>query len=96
MEKAGSSLRAIPIWLIRQYQKWLSPVLGPSCRFHPTCSEYGIEAIKTHGIAIGCWLTAKRILKCHPLHPGGFDYVPGKAKKNSSSCQHQAQDDKSK
>lgn len=91
MEKAGVSLRAIPIWLIRQYQKWLSPILGPSCRFHPTCSEYGVEAIKIHGIAIGGWLTVKRILKCHPLHPGGFDYVP---QKHNSECRHSHSDNK--
>lgn len=76
MEKVITSLRAIPIWLIRQYQLWLSPMIGPSCRFHPSCSQYGIEAIKAHGVAIGCWLTMKRILKCHPLHPGGIDEVP--------------------
>ena len=79
MVKVITSLRAIPIWIIRQYQKWLSPLLGPSCRFHPTCSQYGIEAIKTHGFVIGSWLTVKRILKCHPLHPGGHDPVPEKS-----------------
>lgn len=76
MDKIVTTLRAIPIWLIRQYQRWLSPLIGPSCRFHPTCSQYGIEAINSHGFAIGCWLTIKRILKCHPLHPGGMDPVP--------------------
>ncbi|WJG09456.1 membrane protein insertion efficiency factor YidD [Aliiglaciecola sp. LCG003] len=82
MEKALSSMRAIPIWLIRQYQKWLSPMLGPSCRFHPTCSQYGIEAITRHGFLYGSWLTLKRIGKCHPLHPGGIDHVPEKDNKS--------------
>lgn len=78
MEKVKSPLRAIPVWLIRQYQRWLSPMLGNNCRFHPSCSQYGIEAINTHGLLFGTWLTIKRILKCHPLHPGGIDHVPGK------------------
>ena len=85
MEKTRISLRIIPIWMIRQYQNWLSPLIGPRCRFHPTCSQYGIEAIKLHGMLIGGWLTIKRILKCHPLHSGGFDYVPEK----KSNKQHQ-------
>lgn len=76
MEKIVASLRSIPIWLILQYQKWLSPMIGPSCRFHPSCSHYAIDAIKMHGFVIGSWLTVKRILKCHPLHPGGHDPVP--------------------
>lgn len=76
MEKAFASLRAIPIGLIRFYQQFLSPMIGPSCRFHPTCSEYGIQAIKEHGFFKGTWLTFKRISKCHPLHEGGFDEVP--------------------
>ena len=78
MEKAHSPLRTVPIWLIRQYQNWISPMLGNNCRFHPSCSQYSIEAIKTHGLLIGGWLTIKRILKCQPLHPGGFDPVPVK------------------
>lgn len=78
MEKIITSLRSIPIWLIEQYQRWLSPMIGPSCRFHPSCSKYAIDAIKTRGFVIGSWLTVKRILKCHPLHPGGHDPVPQK------------------
>lgn len=50
----------------------------PACRFHPTCSQYGLEAIETHGAMKGAYLTVKRILKCHPFHPGGFDPVPPK------------------
>ena len=64
------------IGLIRIYRLVLSPVLGPSCRFHPTCSEYAKSAIETHGPGHGLWLALKRLLKCHPFHPGGFDPVP--------------------
>jgi len=52
-------------------------LLGPRCRFSPTCSQYAIEAIKIHGMLRGGWLASKRIIKCHPGHPGGFDPVPG-------------------
>ena len=81
MEKTRSPMRTIPVWLIRQYQRWISPMLGNNCRFHPSCSQYGIEAINRHGLAIGGWLTIKRILKCHPLHPGGIDPVPEEKQK---------------
>lgn len=63
---------------IRFYQKFISPIKPPTCRFYPTCSHYGLEAIQRFGALKGGWLTIKRILKCHPLHPGGFDYVPEK------------------
>ena len=66
------------IFLIKSYQKLLSPVLGQNCRFNPTCSSYAIEAIKTHGFLKGSWFFAKRIVKCHALHPGGEDPVPKK------------------
>jgi hypothetical protein len=64
------------IILIRIYQHTLAAVLGGQCRFHPSCSEYGIGAIRTHGAGRGVWLGLKRILKCHPWHPGGLDPVP--------------------
>ncbi|TCP93416.1 hypothetical protein EDC44_11914 [Cricetibacter osteomyelitidis] len=73
----------ILIRLIRLYQLVLSPLLGPHCRFNPTCSQYGIEALKTHGALKGSWLTVKRILKCHPLNPGGDDPVPPKNTNNN-------------
>ncbi|MBQ0755861.1 MAG: membrane protein insertion efficiency factor YidD [Amphritea sp.] len=69
-------LRRCFIFLIRIYQYLISPFLGPNCRFYPTCSTYTLEAIETHGILKGCWLGIKRIGKCHPGHPGGFDPVP--------------------
>ncbi|AFH93960.1 membrane protein insertion efficiency factor YidD [Providencia vermicola] len=66
------------IGLIRGYQLAISPLLGPRCRFNPTCSNYGIEALRRFGMLKGSWLTAKRVLKCHPLHAGGDDPVPPK------------------
>ncbi|MFU1719398.1 membrane protein insertion efficiency factor YidD [Bacillus amyloliquefaciens] len=75
-------MKTIMIALIRGYQKFISPLTTPSCRFYPTCSQYGIEAVKTHGALKGGWLTLKRILKCHPFHPGGVDPVPDKKQKH--------------
>ncbi|MDM5334831.1 membrane protein insertion efficiency factor YidD [Ureibacillus composti] len=66
------------IWLIKFYRKFISPVTPPSCRFHPTCSQYGLEAFQKHGAIKGVILTTIRILKCQPFHPGGFDPVPEK------------------
>jgi putative membrane protein insertion efficiency factor len=71
------SLLAKPlIWLVRGYQLAISPMLPPSCRFHPTCSEYALESLRRHGAAKGSWLAAKRVCRCHPWHPGGHDPVP--------------------
>lgn len=61
---------------VRLYQVTLSPFLGQGCRFHPTCSHYALEAVDRHGPVKGVWLAGKRILRCHPFHPGGFDPVP--------------------
>jgi hypothetical protein len=63
------------IFLIKGYQKIISPVLPPSCRFYPTCSEYGIEAITKHGVIKGGIKTAWRILRCNPFSKGGYDPV---------------------
>ncbi len=60
---------------IRLYKRFVSPWMPPACRFEPTCSFYAAEAIETHG-AWGVWLAVRRILKCHPFHPGGVDPVP--------------------
>jgi uncharacterized protein len=62
--------------LIRVYQFTLSPLLGPACRFYPSCSEYAYQAILRHGPVKGSFLAVKRILRCHPFHPGGVDPVP--------------------
>ena len=77
-------------WIILLYKKLLSPLLGPSCRFYPSCSSYYIEALETHGAVKGSMLGIKRICKCHPLHDGGFDPVPQPG--SSHSCQHTASD----
>jgi uncharacterized protein len=69
--------------LIRVYQIALSPLLGPNCRYYPTCSQYAIEAIETHGSLRGTWLAIKRISRCHPWHEGGFDPVPGRCLNHS-------------
>ncbi len=66
------------ILLIKGYQRVISPLIGPCCRFNPTCSQYGLEALTRFGMIKGGWLTLKRVLKCHPLHEGGDDPVPPK------------------
>ena len=71
-------MRALLLALIRGYRRALSPLLGPRCRFYPSCSHYAIEAIERHGAARGGWLAARRITRCHPLNEGGFDPVPDK------------------
>ncbi|MBN8234558.1 membrane protein insertion efficiency factor YidD [Halobacillus kuroshimensis] len=69
-------MKQVMIGIIRFYQKGISPFFPPSCRFQPTCSSYGLEAYSRFGFFKGTWLTVRRILKCHPFHPGGFDPVP--------------------
>ena len=78
MEKVSVALRKIPIGIIKLYQIVLSPMIGPTCRFNPSCSYYAIDAITKHGLIKGSWLSLKRILKCHPLNHGGYDPVPEK------------------
>jgi putative membrane protein insertion efficiency factor len=70
------SFRGVFAGMIRLYQRFLSPLLPPSCRFHPTCSEYTRQAIVRHGVLKGIGLGIVRISKCHPFHPGGYDPVP--------------------
>ncbi|WML54412.1 membrane protein insertion efficiency factor YidD [Neobacillus sp. PS3-12] len=71
-------LKKVFLSVIRFYQIVISPLKPPSCRFYPTCSHYGLEAVERFGAFKGGWLAIKRILKCHPFHPGGVDPVPGK------------------
>lgn len=69
-------MKRIFLWLIRFYKRQISPALPPSCRFIPTCSDYAYEAIEKYGALKGGYLAVRRILKCHPFHPGGYDPVP--------------------
>ncbi|RME12983.1 MAG: membrane protein insertion efficiency factor YidD [Ardenticatenia bacterium] len=69
-------MKRLALGLIRFYQRYISPLTGPTCRFQPTCSHYTYEAIEKYGLIKGMWLGIKRILRCHPFHPGGYDPVP--------------------
>lgn len=68
-------MKALLLYIVRFYQKYISILKGPSCRFYPTCSEYAYQAISKYGSWKGLYLSVKRILKCHPFHPGGYDPV---------------------
>ncbi len=74
-------MKKLILKMIRFYQKYISPMSPPTCRFYPTCSQYAIEAVEEHGAIKGSYLATRRILKCHPLHEGGFDPVPPKKRK---------------
>ncbi|RLC90865.1 MAG: membrane protein insertion efficiency factor YidD [Chloroflexi bacterium] len=69
-------MKTIILGLIRFYQRAISPLLPPSCRFTPTCSQYSYESLSRYGLFKGGWLAIKRISRCHPFHPGGYDPVP--------------------
>ena len=69
-------LLAAALGLIRGYQRWISPGLAPRCRFYPSCSNYAVEALVTHGTGRGSVLAVRRLLRCHPWNPGGLDPVP--------------------
>lgn len=67
------------VWSIRQYQRYISPMFPPMCRFHPTCSQYAVEALQVHGVGRGSLLATWRLMRCHPFNPGGYDPVPPRA-----------------
>lgn len=74
--RGRSTLGRVLLRLIRAYQRWISPVRPPSCRFTPTCSAYAVTAIERFGALRGGWLATRRLLRCGPWHPGGHDPVP--------------------
>lgn len=74
-------MNKVLVGLIRLYQWTLSSVIGPTCRFYPSCSHYAVEAIETHGVLKGLGLGAQRVCRCHPFNPGGYDPVPGTPEK---------------
>ncbi|WP_250121521.1 membrane protein insertion efficiency factor YidD [Chroococcidiopsis sp. CCMEE 29] len=69
-------MKRLMIWLIRGYQILISPLFSPTCRFHPTCSHYALEAVERFGMWRGSALAIRRVFRCHPWHPGGYDPVP--------------------
>lgn len=78
MNKISLFFKKTSLWLLGAFMLFVRPLLGPKgvCRFTPTCSEYARQAIVKHGAFKGTWLAARRVLKCHPLHSGGYDPVP--------------------
>jgi putative membrane protein insertion efficiency factor len=73
---AANDMRTILVLFVRGYQVTLSPMLPAACRYYPSCSAYAIEALEKHGALRGSWLAARRIARCHPFRPGGYDPVP--------------------
>lgn len=71
-------LKFLALKLLRAYQLLISPMLGQNCRFSPSCSNYAMQAIERFGFFKGSWLTTRRLLRCHPFHPGGHDPIPEK------------------
>ena len=73
LKELNRYLSKLFIYLVKFYQRYISPLKGPTCRFYPTCSQYSIEAIQKYGALKGIYLTIRRLLKCHPFHEGGYD-----------------------
>ena len=86
-------MRYAVAFLIRIYQRFVSPLLGPRCRFYPSCSQYALDALERFGFRRGTWLAIKRIGRCHPWNPGGIDPVPAAATARVAHlCQHHSHD----
>lgn len=81
-------MRLVLRTLIRAYQLLVSPLLGARCRFHPSCSQYALEAVELHGALRGSWLALRRLSRCHPFHAGGYDPVPPTSSPHPHAAQH--------
>jgi putative membrane protein insertion efficiency factor len=81
-------LEKAALWLIRQYQRWVSPMLMPACRYQPTCSDYAAEALARHGLFYGTALTLWRLMRCNPFAKGGLDLVPLETFCNKNDSEH--------
>ena len=73
------------VGLLTVYRRFISPLLGPRCRFYPSCSAYALEAVQVHGALRGAWLAVRRLSRCHPFHAGGIDPVPGTQRNQGSA-----------
>jgi len=83
-------IRGALILLIRGYQCTISRITPGFCRFHPSCSNYALVSLRTHGLLRGGWLALRRILRCHPFHPGGYDPVPGAPPPDATTTREEA------
>ena len=80
------------IWFVKGWRRAISPVYGDVCKFHPTCSAYGLKALETHGALKGSYLAVHRIVRCHPWSMGGVDYVPGTPERLAGEAQEASLD----
>jgi uncharacterized protein len=74
--RPASVAARVLVVMLTGYRRFVSPLLGPRCRFYPSCSAYALEAVQVHGALRGSWLAVRRLSRCHPFHPGGLDPVP--------------------
>jgi uncharacterized protein len=83
--RPASAAAWLLIALLTGYRRYVSPLLGPRCRFYPSCSAYALEAVQVHGALRGSWLAMRRLSRCHPFHSGGLDPVPGRDRKQEAA-----------